>query len=116
MDNNSMDTINNTEYYYDEIESREDFEYRITKLFNQFQNQNMIEHEYRYHHIFLIRDVEEAYANISKINKMTFMDNMIANEQLYEQCLIKLQITENILYKFELEYKDLLEPNLLYFK
>jgi hypothetical protein len=116
MDFNSMDTINNTEYFYDEIESREDFEYRITKLFNQFQNQNMIEHEYRYHHIFLVRDVEEAYANILKFNKMTFLDNMVANEELYEQSLTKLQITENILYKFELEYKDLLEPNLLYFK
>jgi hypothetical protein len=111
-----MDTIKNTEYSYDEIESREDFEYRITKLFNQFQNQNMMEHEYRYHHIFLVRDVEEAYANISKINKMSFIDNMIANEQLYEEYLKKLQITENVLYKFELEYKDLLESDLLYFK
>jgi len=115
-----MNTIKHKDYstaneLWDKIESREDFEHRITKLFNQFHNQDMIEHEYRYHHRFLVRDVEEAYANISKINKMTFIENMIANEQLYEQSLAKLQITENVLYKFELEYKDLLEPNLLYF-
>jgi hypothetical protein len=51
---------------------------------------------------------------------MTFMDNMVFKndniDQLYTQYLEKLQITENILYKFELEYKDLLEPKLFYFK
>ena len=119
-----MNTIKHTEYSNDEIESREDFEYRITKHFNQFLtqdvNQDMM--EYRYHHRFLVRDVEEAYANISKINKMTFMDNMVAKndnieqQQIYEQYLKKLKSTEKVLYKFEFEYKDLLEPNSLYFQ
>ena len=53
---------------------------------------------------------------------MTFMDNMmvkndnIEQQQIYEQYLKQLKITEKVLYKFELEYKDLLEPNLLYFQ
>ncbi len=114
-----MTDIKHKEYSWDQIESREDFEYRITKYFNQFLtqdvNQDMM--EYRYHHRFLVRDVEEAYANISKINKMTFMDNMMTkNDNDYEKCLKQLEITEKVLYKFELEYKDLLETNELYFR
>jgi hypothetical protein len=76
--------------------------------------------EHRFHHRFLIRDVEEAYANVSKINKMNFMDNIMSKndniEQLYTQYLNKLQITEKVLYKFEFEYKDLLETDSLYFQ
>ncbi len=121
-----MNTETNTNYsnikeLCDKIETREDFEYRITKYFNQFINQDIKENimEYRYHHRFLIRDVEEAYANISKINKMKYIDilndsNSNSNDN-YEKCLKQLQTTENILYKFELEYKNLLEPKSLYF-
>lgn len=119
-----MNISKHIDYSSNKIETREDFEHRITKFFNQFHNQDVDQYmmEHRFHHRFLIRDVEEAYENISKINKMTFMNNMmvkndnIEQQQIYEQYLKQLKITEKVLYKFELEYKDLLEPNLLYFQ